>query len=78
MAATAFNLITQAFAAVADWFTDIVTAVDGAGIIATCFLIYAVVALLVMPLRGAAIGAISDFTKNSVSKKSSSKSSKKG
>ena len=64
------SLLEQAFTACVSWASDLLEATDATGVILSCFVIYLVVSLFVVPLRGGRIGGgFVDFVSNKTHKK---------
>lgn len=55
-------ILRVVFAHCSIWFTNLLTATDGTGVVISAFLIYLIVSLLIIPFRGGRIGAFGGFS----------------
>lgn len=80
MVETIFSMFTAAFGSAVGWFTALMERTGMGGIFLIAVVTVFAVNILLMPLRGAGIGAIQDATVNRVSKgkRSSTKNDRKG
>lgn len=78
MVADGLRMLETIFAAVVDWFSQLMDSIGGRVYVVAGFMILLVCSLLLAPIRGSAMrdigGGVSDFTKNTIhSNKSKSK-----
>lgn len=65
MVINALNMCKDAIVACLGWFDQIMTQIDGLGIVVAAFLVVLIVTMLLLPLRGGGVGGldyISDLT----------------
>lgn len=63
-------LFKQVFDSCVEWTSGLLEATDGLDVILSCFVIYLVVSLFIVPIRGGRIGGpFMDFMNNQIHKK---------